>query len=170
MRPLTGVVLEVLALSAFLTLAPFAPRGLPFALYVVLAQLVATYLVHCPAHYFVGSATGIGFRSIHFGRTTLTRVLPKRAAGIARLLPVLFLSTERSSLARASRRRAASMYASGTVASCASAVMIALVATWAELPVYSALAWGVAAAYILFDVVFSPRSGDLMRARAALAA
>ena len=83
MRPLTGIVLEVLALSVFLALAPLAPRGLPFALYIVLAQLVATYLIHCPAHYLVGNATGISFRSIRFGRTTLARVLPGRAAGIA---------------------------------------------------------------------------------------
>ena len=62
------------------------------------------------------------------------------------------------------------MYASGTAASCASALVIALIATWAEPLAYSAIAWSLAVAYLLFDLAFSPRSGDLSRARAALAA
>jgi len=168
MRPAAGVAVEVLFLAAVLSLGFFLHVGPAFALYVVFAQLVATYLIHCPAHYLVGTALGIRFRRMSLGRTTLARVLPRSMAGLARLLPVLTLSTERGSLAMVSRRRAAAMYASGTMASVLSAVAIALAATPAEPPVYAALAWVVAAAYLLFDAVFSPRSGDLMRARTAL--
>ena len=168
MRPAMGVLAELVVLAVVLGLGTFVPAGLPFALYVVIAQFVATYLVHCPAHYLVGAALGIRFRGMRIGRTTLARVLPGRLGGIARLVPVLSLSTQRDSLVNVSKRRAAAMYASGTVASVSSAIAIAIVATSAEPLAYEALAWAVAVGYLLFDTLFSPRSGDLMRARLSL--
>ncbi len=168
MRPLFGVVAEMAALSCLLALSLFIPRGLPFGAYVVAAELLATYLLHCPGHYLVGTAMGIHFRKMTLGRTTLARVLPKKAARLAHLLPVLTLIADKPSLSAVSRRRAAAMYASGTFASVSSTLLIALASTWAEPPLYSAPAWGVAVGYLAFDLVFSPRSGDLFRARAAL--
>lgn len=168
MRLAMGVLAELVVLAAALGLGTFVPAGLTFALYVVFAQLVATYLVHCPAHYLVGAALGIRFRKIRMGRMTLARVLPGRLAGVARLVPVLALSAEKDSLAKVSNRRAAVMYTSGTVASVSSAIAIAIAATSAEPPVYAALAWAVAVGYLIFDAVFSPRSGDLMRAKLSL--
>ena len=144
------------------------PSGLPFALYVIISELAATYLVHCPAHYIVGMAVGIRFRSIRLGRTTLARALPARYAGLARYIPILTLSTDKASLAKASKERAAAMYASGTVASVSSAFVIAGVATTAEAFLPAVIAWLVAIGYLLFDVVFSPKSGDIMKVRAAL--
>ncbi len=167
-RPLFGVVAEMAALTCFLALSLFIPRGFPFGAYVVAAELLATYFLHCPAHYLVGSAVGIRFRKMTLGRTTLARVLPKKAARLARLLPVLTLIADKPSLSAVSRKRAAAMYASGTFASVFSALLIGLTSTWAEPPLYSAPAWGVAVAYLAFDLVFSPRSGDLFRARVAL--
>ena len=167
MRPATGVAIELLALTLVLGPALVVPPGLPFALYVVLVQLLATYLIHCPAHYVVGTVLGIRFRAIRLGKSTLARGLPPRLAGLSSSLPVVTLSTEKSSLARASRREVAAMYASGTVASVGSAIVIAAAATIVEAPTYSALAWGVALLYLFFDAVFSPRSGDLARARSA---
>ena len=168
MRPGVGVLIEIAALAGFLALGSAVPLGLPFALYVILSQLLATYLVHCPAHYLVGTAVGIRFRSIRPGKTTLKRVLPTRLAGLARVVPVLTLSTAKGSLAGVSKRKVASMYASGVVASASSAIVIAAAATWAEPIPYAAPAWAVALGYLVFDLVFSPRSGDLMKARAAL--
>jgi hypothetical protein len=168
MRPFVGVLAEVVTLAALLSLAPIVPRGLPFALYVVATQLFATYLIHCPAHYMVGRAAGIRFRSISLGRTTIANILPRRAAGIAQFFPVLTLSTDRTSMAEVQKWKVSAMYASGTIASVASAFAIAIFATLAEPLDYSAWAWVIAGAYLAFDVVFSPKSGDLMRARAAL--
>jgi hypothetical protein len=167
-RPAVGVLVELVVFVVVLSLGTFVPAGLSLALYVVIAQLTATYLIHCPAHYLVGSALGIRFREMRIGRTALARVLPVRLAGIARLVPVLSLSTQRDSIVNVSKRRAAAMYASGTVASVSSAIAIAAVATSAEPLTYAALAWAVAVGYLLFDAVFSPRSGDLMRARISL--
>jgi len=166
----TGALLELIALAGILLLSLWLPAGLPLGVYVLIAQLMATYLVHCPAHFVVGTAVGVRFRELRLGRTTLARALPNRLKGVASLLPVLTLVTDRGSLVRVSRRGLAAMYASGTVASTASAFAIAAACTLAERPNYYLLTWAVALAYLAFDVVFSPKSGDLKRARAVLAA
>ncbi|MDA4119368.1 MAG: hypothetical protein OK436_02160 [Thaumarchaeota archaeon] len=168
MRPVLGVLIEVAALSIVVGGVLLVPSGFFLALYVVVAELAATYLVHCPAHYIVGRVVGITFRKIRFGKTTLARVLPTRFAGLARLVPILTLSTDKASLARASKTRAAAMYASGTVASVSSAFIIAGVASITEALLPAAIAWLVAVGYLVFDVVFSPRSGDIMKAQSAL--
>jgi hypothetical protein len=60
------------------------------------------------------------------------------------------------------------MYASGTVASAGSTLVIATFASLVEPFTYEFLALLSALAYLVFDIVFSPKSGDLMRARTAL--
>lgn len=169
MRPSAGVLVELLGLTILLLLSTLIPPGLSLGLYVIVAELLATYLVHCPAHYLVGTAVGIRFRRMHFGRTTLARALPPTVSPVAKLFPVLTILTDKDSLKSVSRRRIALMYQAGTVASVSAALVIALAATQSEPPVYSSLAWIVALAYLAFDLVFSPKSGDLARARAALA-
>ena len=157
-------------MAGILSLSLWFPGGLPLGLYVVFAQLMSTYLVHCPAHFVVGMVVGVRFRELRLGRTTLARILPNRLRGLARRLPVLTLVTDRSSLPKVSRHGLAAMYASGTVASTASAFAIAAASTLSEQPPYFLLAWAVAFAYLAFDVIFSPKSGDLKRAGTALAA
>ncbi len=169
MRPAFGVLAEACALACFLFLSTVVPRGVPFGIYVVAAELVATYLIHCPAHYLVGFAVGLRFRKLSLGKTTLAKVIPARFSTIANLIPILTLSTDKGSRAGVSKGRLAAMYASGTIASASSAVVIAAVATQSEPLAYSALAWAVALFYLMFDIVFSPKSGDLSRARAVLA-
>ncbi len=168
MRPLYGVSAEVAILAVFLGLSTAVPPGLAFGVYVLASELMSTYLLHCPAHYVVGGALGIRFSRMGLGRTALARILPGRAAGLARLLPVLTLSTDRASLAAASKRRAAAMYASGAIVSVSSALAIAAVASGVQPALYSALAWALAVSYLAFDAVFSPRGGDLGRAKRAL--
>jgi hypothetical protein len=165
MKPFLGVSAELIALAAFLSLNPVISPGPIYVLYVVAAQFVATYLVHCPAHYFVGRVAGIRFRSIRLGRTTLARALPPRFRNLARLVPIVTLLTDRSSMAGVPRSRVSAMYLSGTVASSASAIIIAAVVTPSGSWLLLIASWTVAAVYLLFDLVFSPRSGDVMRAR-----
>lgn len=170
MRPPLAVSLELAFLTGILATGPLVPPGITYAAYLVVAQLAATYLVHCPAHYFVGKVVGIRFRWARLGRTTLARVLPARLAGLARLIPMLTLSTEKASITAVSRPKAAAMYASGTVASASSAFVIAAAATPTQPMQVVYLVWLVAVGYLLFDAIFSPKSGDLMKAREALGA
>jgi hypothetical protein len=170
MKPLVGVLIEIVALAVLLALTPFVPTGLPFGLYVIVMELMATYLVHCPAHYVVGSLVGIRFRRLRFGKTALARILPARLVSLTRLLPVLTLSVVKSSLEGVPKRRIAMMYQAGTAASVFFALIIAAAATLVEPPLYAGLAWALALGYLGFDFVFSPKSGDLSRARSALLA
>jgi len=78
--------------------APSCQQAFPSRSMFAIAQFVATYLVHCPANYLVGTSLGIRFRGMRIGRTTLAQVLPGRLAGIARLVPVLSFSTQRDPL------------------------------------------------------------------------
>jgi hypothetical protein len=169
LKPSMGVSAELLALAAVLLLTVVVPSGLPYYLYFLVAQLSATYLIHCPAHYFVGRAVGIRFSSIRLGRTTLAKALPPGLAPFVRRLPILTLSTDKSSLVGLPRGRISAMYASGTVASAGSAVVLAGAVSLSGPLVLVGLSWLVAIGYFLFDVVFSPKSGDLMRARAVRA-
>ena len=168
MKPLPGIIAEVFVLAVLLTGSRAVPAGLYFGLYVVLVQLLSPLLIHCPAHYVVGTAGGIKFRELRFGRTSLVRVLPANLRKIASLIPILTLATEKHTVSKATPRKAAAMFAAGAVASAGSPLLIAAVATLAEPFVYSAFAWVVAIGYLLFDVVFSPRGGDLMRAAEVL--
>lgn len=167
MRPAAGVALEMLALALVLASSLLVPPGLPFAIYILVAELLSTYLIHCPAHFAVGSAVGIRFRSMRLGKTALAKVLPPKMASFARLFPILTLSTEKSSLARVSRTKVAAMYASGTIASVGSAMAIAAASVVFEPYPFAAAAWAIALLYLGFDALFSPRSGDIYRARIA---
>jgi hypothetical protein len=169
MRPAAGVLVELLGLTILLSVSALIPEGVAFGIYVIAAELLATYLVHCPAHYIVGTMVGIRFQRMRLGRTTLARALPPRLSPLARLLPVLTLSTDKDTLRGVAKRKVALMYWAGTVASVSAALAIAFAATPQELPTYAALAWLVALGYLAFDVAFSPKSGDLSRACAALA-
>jgi hypothetical protein len=170
MKPAVGVVVELAILVFLVTLVRAFQPGLLLWLYVILVELASTYLVHCPAHYLVGSAFGIRFRNIRLGETTLAKVLPKSLSGLTKAVPILTLSTEKATMARVSKGRRAWMYASGTVASSASGLVGAAAATLIVPQTFALLAWAFALGYLAFDVVFSPRSGDLFRARLALRA
>jgi hypothetical protein len=169
MRPATGVLVELLLLTILLSASALIPEGTAFGIYVIAAELLATYLVHCPAHYIVGTMVGIRFRRMRLGRTTLARALPPRLSPLAKLLPVLTLSTDKGTLRGVSKHKVALMYGAGTVASVSAALAIAFAATPRNLPTYAALAWLFGLGYLAFDLAFSPKSGDLSRARAVLA-
>ncbi|HMD78514.1 MAG TPA: hypothetical protein VKF39_00860 [Nitrososphaerales archaeon] len=170
MRPVLGVLIELTALGAVALTGILIPGGLPHLLYVAVAELIATYLIHCPAHYFVGRVLGIGFVSMGLGMTTLAKALPPQLSRFAHFLPVFTLKTDRPSLSKAGRRRASAMYASGTVASVLSAFLVAAWITPSASLNLLIVAWVIAFGYLAFDMVFSPRSGDLMRTRKAMGA
>jgi hypothetical protein len=166
LRPLAGVSAELIALTAVIWAGYFVPSGISYLIYIVACQLLATYLIHCPAHYLAGRAVGIRFTKIGLGKTTLARALPPRFRRIAGLIPILTLSIDKASLAGLTQSRISAMYMSGVIAS--SAIAFAIAAAVTGGPVWTAVAaWLVALGYFLFDIVFSPRSGDVMRAKKA---
>lgn len=165
MRPLAGILLESAALVLALSISFAIGPGLERLLYLLVAQLLTTYLIHCPAHYVVGTLVGIRFRSIRLGRTTMVRALPAPLRSLGRLLPVPTLATEKGSLARVSRPRAKAMYLSGVAASSGSAFVFAAAVILSDPWPSAVVAWVVAAGYLLSNVAFSPQAGDVMKVR-----
>ncbi len=165
MRPITGILLELLVLAGFLGLSPLVPGGILRIFYLLLAQFLTTYLVHCPAHYLVGKSLGISFRALRVGRTTLAKALPPRLGALAQFAPILTLSADKKSLEDVPVARVKAMYLSGVVVSCSSAIIIATSVTFSGDIMLTSLGWTFALGYLAFDIVFSPKSGDVARAR-----
>jgi hypothetical protein len=165
LKPSFGVLIELAALGVCLSIGWAVPSGPLTAVYVLALESVATYLVHCPAHYVVGRFLGIRFRSIRMGHSSIAGSLPESLKGSSRLLVVPTLSVQKGSLSSISGNRASAMYASGTIASVVSPFIIA---GWAALSLptlYSLPGWAFAVGYLVLDAIFSPKTGDFSRAR-----
>jgi hypothetical protein len=169
-RPLFGVVLELVALSivlyAAMTLANLYPLSV---LILVVAQALTTILVHCPAHYVVGRALGIRFSRIGIGRSTATKALPKSLKRVGSLLVVFTLRMDSSSRKTTPPTRLRLMFLAGVSASLASAFIFALAVGLAGNYGAGLVAWIFAIAYLASDILLSPKTGDVMRARAVIA-
>ncbi|MDV3244968.1 MAG: hypothetical protein LYZ66_07355, partial [Nitrososphaerales archaeon] len=77
MKPGYGVILELAALIILLDGVLRAVIPFPLSiLFFLVAQVLVTILIHCPAHYVVGRVLGISFSKIRLGRSTLGRALP----------------------------------------------------------------------------------------------
>jgi hypothetical protein len=170
MRALFGVVLELIVLSIIAYVASALASWYPLSLLVLLlAQVLTTILVHCPAHYIVGRALGIRFSRIMLGRSTAVRVLPKSLKRIGSLLIVFTLTVDPESKKTISPKRLRTMFLAGVSGSLGSAVIFAFAVSLAGDYVAGLITWLFAFAYMATDFVFSPKAGDLMRARAVMA-
>jgi len=169
MRPAYGVFIELVLLSVVLGIAYVTEgHGLVSSFILLIVQGLTTYLIHCPTHYLVGSVFGIKFVRFGLGRTTLARALPPRTRSFALLLPVAYLSVDRGSAKVAASTGLSLMYASGMVASSVSAIVFAGAVVLSGDYIGSALTSVFAGVYLLSDLVASPKTGDLMRARAVV--
>ncbi|MDV3277938.1 MAG: hypothetical protein LYZ69_05665 [Nitrososphaerales archaeon] len=166
MRPALGVVLELVALTAVVGfVGSFPVEGMVGVILLLLAQAATTFLIHCPAHFVVGSLLGMKFRRISLGQTTIMSALPSSLKPLGRLLPIPYLSVNRVSIKRASPRRLKVMYLSGVVASVGSGLAFAAFVTLKGNSLASIVTWIFAIAYLSSDAVGSPKTGDVMRAR-----
>lgn len=168
MRPLFGVVLELVALFSVLLAGSALAGWYPLSILVLLlAQVLTTVLVHCPAHYFVGRALGIRFSRMRLGHTTISRALPPSLRRIGSLLIVFTLSLDRESKKHSSPRRLRAMFLAGVTASVGSAVTFAYAVSLTGNLVTGVVSWAFAIVYLASDVLLSPKAGDMMRARRA---
>ncbi len=170
MKPSYGVILELAALIILLAGVLRVVIPFPFSIVLLLvAQALATVLIHCPAHYVVGRILGIGFSKISLGRSTSTKALPPSMRRVAPILIVFTLSVDARSKRTAAPRRLRAMYLAGVTGSVGAAIMFALTISLTGGYLASLLTWLFALGYLLSDLILSPLSGDLMRARAAMA-
>ncbi len=161
-----GMVLEAFAvvLAVFFLLV-FRLPWVPGPLGLLLTQGITLYAVHCPSHYVVGRIVGIKFSGLVVGRSALRKSTSRviRLIGERAVTPVLIV--DRTSLARASPLRRKAMFYSGVTTSTGAPFLVALYAALtADTP--STLVTLVAAiGYLAFNIFYSPRTGDVYRAR-----
>lgn len=165
----TGVSIVGLAVAVLLLLPVSAPLP-PLLAFVLLLASAILFLVapHCLAHFLVGRALGVRFLYYFITRSALQRAMPPALQAVARRIPLLAIRIAPHSLKAVSNMRTAAMFAAGTIVSMTLPwvpVGYGLVQGQAPAAMVVAL---VAAANVGFTLYFSPRVGDLSRARRAL--
>ncbi len=162
-----GASLCVFGLLVGLALLIVAPRVKLFplnALFVLVSWFCLWFFSHDLAHHTVGRVVGVGFRYYFLGRSAITKLDLPIASNLLRLVPVLGLRIDKSSLNSVSPNRVRAMYASGTVSS--------MFLPWLAIPAGYAVGLTVgvlltllALANGVFTLYFSPQVGDLHHVR-----
>jgi hypothetical protein len=164
---LSGVALEGGAVTLaflFLYVLPFG-LGIYSVILAVLDQASLLYFSHCLAHFIVGRFFGIRFRYFLFGPSALSRAEPAVLRRVGRLLLTFIIVVDKNSLIPVSNGKIATMHYAGTTTSM---VLPFLVSAGALLrgDLTATLASTLFAfANILFTLTFSPKTGDISRAR-----
>ncbi len=134
------------------------------ALLVLVAWFCLWFFSHDLAHHIVGRVVGVRFRYYFLGRSAITKLSLPIVSNLLRVVPVLGLKVERSSLKSVSANRARAMYASGA--------LFSMFLPWVVIPAGFAvgLLVGILLALLtvandVFTLYFSPRVGDLHHAR-----
>ena len=162
----TGMVLEAFVIAlAIPPLLVFRIPWVPGPLALLLAQGIILYAVHCPSHYVVGRMVGIRFSGLVVGRSALRKSSSRvvRLIGERAVTPVLIV--DRGSLARVSPLRRKAMFYSGVTASTTAPFLVALYASLTGDPISILATLIVSIGYLTFNVFYSPRTGDVYRAK-----
>jgi hypothetical protein len=134
------------------------------ALLVLVAWFCLWFFSHDLAHHIVGRVVGVRFRYYFLGRSTITKLSLPIVSNLLRVVPVLGLKIDRSSLRSVSPNRARAMYGSGA--------LFSMFLPWVVIPAgfEVGLLVGILLALLtvandVFTLYFSPRVGDLHHAR-----
>jgi len=134
-------------------------------LFLLFAWFSFWFFIHGLTHHAVGKMFGIRFQYYFLGRSAIRKLNLPLVSSLMWKVPVFVLKVDRSSLRGASPRRRRWMYASGAVAS--------MGLPWIIVPSSFSLGpnWvGVFFVMLvlgntLFTLYFSPKTGDLYRAK-----
>ncbi len=125
------------------------------------------FFPHGMAHYVVGRLVGIRFQYYYMSRSSVYKLKLPLARAIASRSLVLTLKVDPDSLQSASPGGRAVMFSSGAVASMILPFYAALMSV-RHLPMnLSAILLLLSAANLVFDLYYSPKAGDISRARSA---
>ncbi len=165
-----GNMIEIVGIIFALYLIFSAPRIadilLQFLVYVV-AWGCLLFFPHGIAHYVVGRFVGIRFQYYYLSRSSVYKLKLPLARAIASRSLVLTLKVDQGSLRSASPGGRAVMFSSGAVASMILPFYATLTSV-GHLPMnLSAILLLLSAANLVFDLYYSPKAGDISRARSA---
>jgi hypothetical protein len=154
----------VLAGLALLVAAPRINSVPVDVLFLLVAWFCLWFFSHDLAHHIVGRIVGVGFRYYFLGRSTITKLNLPIVSNSLRVVPVLGLKIDKSSLNPISQNKVRAMYASGAISS--------MFLPWVVIPTGYAVGLPVGIflsvltiANVVFTLYFSPRVGDLHHAR-----
>jgi Ca2+/Na+ antiporter len=162
-----GASLCTVGVLVGLALLIAAPRIRLFSvdlLFILGAWFCFWFFSHDLAHHVVGRIVGVGFRYYFLGRSSITRLNLPIVSNLLRVVPVLGLKIDKSSLKSVSPNKVRAMYASGAIFS--------MFLPWVVIP--SGFSVGLPVGIMLtiltivnvaFTLYFSPRVGDLHHAR-----
>ncbi len=161
-----GMLLEAIAILITLRFFVFStPPLIPTVLVLVAGQGILLYSVHCLSHYVVGRLLGIRFRSLLVARSALKKSSSRiiRIIGQNAVTPILII--DRTSLAKATPLRRKAMFYAGVTGSITVPFLVAAYAASTGDPVSTGATLLVAMGYLTFNFFYSPRTGDVYRAR-----
>jgi hypothetical protein len=122
------------------------------------------FFPHGLAHQYIGESLGIKFQYYYLGRSAIRKLSLPLITRVMNKIPVLVLKIDPESLAQASPSDRRWMYASGA--------MVSMGLPWVVVPESFTLGpfWGLLFLALvlgndLFTLYFSPKTGDLYRAR-----
>lgn len=145
--------------------APTVPGTLlRFFIYLVSWGFLV-FFPHGIAHYFVGRVVGVRFSYYFMGKSSATKLKLPVLGTFLSWFPVPTLRIERASFRSVSHRGRTAMFASGAIASMvmpffAAAGSIGQLPTW-----LTAVLFLISVVNLVFDLYYSPRVGDLHRAK-----
>lgn len=132
-------------------------------LFLFAAWFCFWFFSHDLAHHIVGRIVGVGFRYYFLGRSAITKLSLPVVSNLLKVVPVLGLKVDKSSLKSISQKRVRAMYASGAVFS--------MFLPWVAVPAGFAVGLPVGILLTLLTVVndvftlyFSLKVGDLHHA------
>src|SRR5438445_4335589 len=113
-----GSSLCAVGLLAGLTLLVVVPHVKLFPvdlIFIFAAWFCFWFFSHDLAHHIVGRIVGVGFRYYFLGRSTITKLNLPIVSNLLKVVPVLGLKIDKSSLKSVSPKRVRAMYSSGAV-------------------------------------------------------
>lgn len=150
-----------------LALLIVAPRLRLFplnVLFVLVAWFCFWFFSHDLAHHIVGRIVGVSFRYYFLGRSAITKMSLPFASNLLRVVPVLGLKIDKSSLNSISPNSVRAMYASGAVSSMLLPWLVVPTGYAISLPV-GILLTTLTIANDVFTLYFSPQVGDIHQVR-----
>lgn len=165
-----GTVIELFGIASAAVLLVAAPAVtsplLAFIAYF-LALVCLVFFPHCLAHYAVGRLAGIRFDYYYLTKSGVRKLRIPLAGRIGQKIPVLALKVDPFSLRSVSRDRRVAMFSAGAIASMV-LPFISVAASFEYLPTsFTLILFLFALANFAFDLYYSPKAGDLAKAKSA---
>ncbi len=136
-------------------------------LLLLFAWFTLWFFSHDLAHHITGSIVGIKFQYYFLGRSAITKLKLPLVSRLMEYVPVLVLKIDKASLGKVSVAARRWMYASGAIVSMVLPLLV-LPTSYSLGPIWVGVLFTLlVVGSALFTLYFSPRSGDLYRARKA---